>query len=359
MKTKILFAFALNTLFFAPSFAQITVTSSSLAPIGSLVLQANDTTPGPTIVPGTAGTNQVWNFSALHNQKMDTIGIDDAGWTTYAANYTTANVAFAINRTGFYYLQANSTGLYVEGGVGHVPDPANHVIQEHFAPHSPQIEWPADYGGSYIDNHIGTGRAAYNGFGSTIDSVKIKYTTTSTVNLDAWGSITTPLGTFQALRQWRHSTDIDSTWLRQVASSAWSLARTTKDTIDHYTWYTNSATVGYPILSMDYKASTNAASNVTWLFANPKPSGILEQTDESSFSLYPNPASDAITLWLSNPELCTMSVSDMTGRLVCANQLISNNLSTIDIRNLNKGMYFITVTLKNGERVSKKFCVIH
>ena len=62
-----------------------------------------------------------------------------------------------------------------------------------------------------------------------------------------------------------------------------------------------------------------------------------------SFEMYPNPASDVLTVQLpTGTEKAEVSVFDYTGRLV-SSKTISSNDSTLDVQNISKGIYIIRV----------------
>ena len=62
-----------------------------------------------------------------------------------------------------------------------------------------------------------------------------------------------------------------------------------------------------------------------------------------SFEMYPNPASDVLTVQLpTGTEKAEVSVFDYTGRLVSSKTISSNN-STLDVQNISKGIYIIRV----------------
>jgi hypothetical protein len=339
------------------AFAQITVNATDLAPLTTQVYQANDTLAALSIVPGTAGANQTWNFSALHTHKIDTLVFDVPTWTPYSATYPSANVALETNKTGIAYLKNNASGLYAVGAAIHVKDPANHVILAHYAAPTVSIQWPAVFGATYKDSAFITGASAYNGFAG-IDTVKIKNTGRSTYTMDAWGSMQTPFGTFPVLRQHKHTFEIDSTWAHQVNTTGYFLVSSKTDTIDHYTWWTNSSAEGYPVAAMDYKASTAKASNVTWLMTHPTAQGIAEQSTPS-FSVYPNPAAAVIHIRRASAGEVWLSLSDMTGREVLAPSRNSGDFISVSVDELQSGVYFLTLTSANGARSVKKISVQH
>ena len=62
-----------------------------------------------------------------------------------------------------------------------------------------------------------------------------------------------------------------------------------------------------------------------------------------SFSMYPNPVSDVLTVQLpTGTEKAEVGIFDYTGRLV-ASKTISSNGTSIDVNNIAKGIYIIRV----------------
>ncbi|MBR9913654.1 MAG: T9SS type A sorting domain-containing protein [Algicola sp.] len=80
-----------------------------------------------------------------------------------------------------------------------------------------------------------------------------------------------------------------------------------------------------------------------------------EATIETHISIYPNPTKG--TLHISNATnmiIDNVSIYDMRGRLVLSNKPSSNSLNSLDVSQLNAGMYFIEFQMENIA-ISKKF----
>ncbi|HXC04945.1 MAG TPA: hypothetical protein VNZ86_09350, partial [Bacteroidia bacterium] len=196
MKTKLLGLILMTGCFCATSFAQITVNNTNVAPIGDLIKQAQDTMP--TVVAGAPGTNLTWNFSALHNNIVDTLIFEVPGWPPYANPFPTANLAAVQNRTNESFMINNSSGLVTLGAVGMV---GTSQVTETYTPSSMLAKWPSTYGTNYTEHYVISAKLAY--VGSGYDSVRLKNTVHASCNVDAWGSMQTPLGTFPSIRQKR------------------------------------------------------------------------------------------------------------------------------------------------------------
>ncbi len=76
----------------------------------------------------------------------------------------------------------------------------------------------------------------------------------------------------------------------------------------------------------------------------------LNDNNQLLFRLYPNPASDMITVALDNNVLATANIYNLQGQLIAASQS-----STIHITNLKTGMYIIKVTTNDGAVATKQF----
>lgn len=78
--------------------------------------------------------------------------------------------------------------------------------------------------------------------------------------------------------------------------------------------------------------------------------GIIDHDKSAAISIYPNPATESITVkhayaLSSGPVL---QIRDVTGRIVLTSALASNQ-QTLDISGLSAGVYFATVTSKEGQ----------
>ena len=66
----------------------------------------------------------------------------------------------------------------------------------------------------------------------------------------------------------------------------------------------------------------------------------INSFDIENIEVYPNPSTDFISIRNSNVDITHIEVFNTLGQLEFSN---ANNLTTIDIRNLEKGIYFLTL----------------
>jgi hypothetical protein len=80
---------------------------------------------------------------------------------------------------------------------------------------------------------------------------------------------------------------------------------------------------------------------------------VLETSDffNTNFSVYPNPVSDVINISNVNKlELTTATITDVNGRIV---KQVNSVLESINISELNSGIYFLKIKTTQGEGVTK------
>lgn len=71
----------------------------------------------------------------------------------------------------------------------------------------------------------------------------------------------------------------------------------------------------------------------------------VDEVAVSSYSIFPNPATSTVNITSDITEVTEANIYDMTGRCV-KNVVISSNNTTINVEDLNKGIYFININGK-------------
>lgn len=80
----------------------------------------------------------------------------------------------------------------------------------------------------------------------------------------------------------------------------------------------------------------------------------LDTNTVLDFKIYPNPASDIITIESNNTELTSIAVYDILGKEVLSQKELKNN--RIDVSNLNNGVYFLKINA-NRNSITKKIII--
>jgi len=361
MKKTLLSVFLFTTIGIYSASGQITVDSTNIVTVGENVYQAYDSTLTITSI-GSSGANQTWNFSNLGTDRLDTLFFRKKSSQPFAANFPSANMVMTstdpAEDSTWSYLNKSATGLDITGQVTNInstltPIPILIAI----------VGFPITYGTNYSGNWNGTLFTFPIGVDPdgpgplpTIDSMRIRRLTTYSGSIDAWGNVTTPLGTFPSLRQNQTTNNTDSTFT--LANGIWSLISPTvasifgisqiaKDTTNTARWWTNDASARFPLVEIDYNTN-GTLNNANWLQASPTV-GINESTIVSvPFLLYPSPAKDIINIATPLLENATVKIIDITGKEL-TNINFSGNKIRIPITNLDNGIYFYTIYNVNGD----------
>ena len=97
--------------------------------------------------------------------------------------------------------------------------------------------------------------------------------------------------------------------------------------------------------------TTNDGNFKDSCFVTVIPTGI-NKAEATGFKLYPNPASDLITLEFNSQETHTVEITSLNGQLLY-NSRMEGPTHQIDLSSFQKGLYFITVRSRNYVRTEK------
>lgn len=315
--------FTLSLLIFAfvsPSAAQITIGSADLPhandtfrlSIGQITPGINATLTGPAFT---------WDFSQLMptGQRVDSfidesatstvfsIVFIDNSFNTNRANQATGSDDFSlgtfISLTGVFDFFYNSNASYKQVGLGAnvngIPLPIS------FSPHDIIYKFPLNY--PSLDSSA-SGYAV--DLVSTI-GVYYKVDKTRKNDVDGWGSLTTPLGTFNVLRVHTTIVEKDSLYL-DTLGVGFNLPTITSH---EYKWL--GAGQGIPLLQIN----TTAAGAITQILYKDSVRSLvniaeLDQTLED-FKIYPNPSpgTSTISYSLKQSSLVGMELISVDGKV--------------------------------------------
>jgi hypothetical protein len=141
---------------------------------------------------------------------------------------------------------------------------------------------------------------------------------------------------------------------------------TASATADNYTWFVDGVTSAFNTQSIlpntnglytVIATNNNGCVSDTSVGFNYLFTGITAHDVQSGFNMYPNPASDFVTLAISNASNVFVQIYDATGKDVYLNQITNQNnyiRESIDLSNLAEGLYYVKVTY-NGKVKALKF----
>ncbi|MEO0310898.1 MAG: hypothetical protein RIQ89_555 [Bacteroidota bacterium] len=329
-----LFAVILGT----PIWAQITISSADLPQSGDTI-RSSIGTAFAGMDPSLTGANYNWDYSQLGliNQTVDTFVDESVTNPLFAAVFI--NVGFNTNRAN----QATAGPSFTLGGVN-VDDVFNFYFNGNTEYRQPglgatvnQIPLPIIFDQHDIIYHL---PIVYNASDSSNSSYGIDLTSTLGVyygsttkrvnNVDGWGSLTTPLGTFNALRVKTVLTGRDSVF---IDSLGFGFGINRPANIE-YKWLG----IGQKLPLLQINMSQNVVTQIKYrdIYRTPNGQTKLEDANSPQF----NYASFNNKLSWDGPILEHIAIYNLTGQKVYEQNGLLINSITIN-QDFKDGIYLI------------------
>jgi PKD repeat protein len=201
MHMKKINSLLLFTLCFCLAQAQISFLNSDMPVLPWTNAQQEDTSTGINVNFGNAGANQVYNFSSFHKDKLDTTYYT-VPTSTQNATVPNANLS-ATNDHVTYLLGQKTTGFFDFDGLQTNAD--GNTIISNYSQIDTYYKFPTVYNQNFHGTYGGSTTVPGSDFGLSfpVENVRIVNTTTYTDTIDGWGTVKTPIGTYNCLRQKR------------------------------------------------------------------------------------------------------------------------------------------------------------
>ncbi len=290
------------------------------------------------VAPGNSGANQAWDFSSITthttNNNIMTYTITSIP-SSISSQYSNANIFLDYTYGGNIY-NTNSTVFQSYGSYDATSSNNNLIYQDPMD----ILRYPFTYGNSFTDSYNGSQGSKFS-------------KATATVTVDGYGTLSLPMGTFSnVLRVYTHTVGKDST----SSSNQVLFVR------DEYRWYLPGN--HYPILQNTI-GNYGASNYKDLIMLNNISVGISEiRSVIQSFNVYPNPNSGAILnldLNFKKNSEYTIVITDNIGRellSVCSDKGFEGyNFKTIDVSDLESGIYNFGIRLENGSLANKKITI--
>lgn len=327
--------------------AQITITQSDVPVMGAKSVMAVDAS-GKLSPQAASNKAQTWNYLTLGNTQTDTYLFVDPKSTIYGPAFASSNLADSlVFGSGYNFFLSTPAGFY---GTGYGESKYGFSLSIRIRPYFTQMTFPATYGTT--DGGVSKGDTSmainYSPFDSGRAKIVIHYADT----VDAFGTMTTPFGTQNVIRQKHYDVTVDTLW-GHVAHGSWMIYRATTTVSYIYRWYTNAFTNFFVSMQMDH---TNTKDSLIQWFSSGN-LGVDNMTNSKYTSVYPNPCQAQITFNCSAPDAKQVSVFDMTGREL-SRQEMNNGTLIINTSTYSAGMYFYRISDMSGSVLDRgKFIV--
>ncbi|HLP18680.1 MAG TPA: T9SS type A sorting domain-containing protein [Chitinophagales bacterium] len=361
LPTLILLFFSFTTLR-----AQITITENDFA-------NANDTVRmsvaywDPFLDFGATGTNYNWDFSSLdwQSQYVDEYKNTTSVGTTYAITFSNlsfnpyrCNIAKAADNqlttlpivssvfTDGYNFYFKNASFYRQRGIGMkvagfpTPIPMTHADTIY--------RLPIAYGNR---------DSSFSDYLVYVPNLGLYTHRQRRWNeVDGWGTLTTPFGTFDALRVVTEIRGTDSIYVDTLGAGI----KVDGDIIREYKWFGKDQK--NPLLQINTQAGIfgqiQGFEFVTRIIyrdsARFRPTGIWDaQQDEIELRVYPNPASDVFYIAMpADINIATMRVTDISGKLMLERE-INSTIEPVPTTGWSKGVYLLSLQTNKGNAIRK------
>ncbi|MEM9022562.1 MAG: T9SS type A sorting domain-containing protein [Bacteroidota bacterium] len=359
--------------------AQVTIDGSTIAPLNSLAVEGRDNSPAGNLVPGPAGSNQTWNLSGLVESQRDSTLIVDPETLPFNGFFPTANrgLVNVSDDSTWLFMDRSANALLVLGAAG--LEANGDTVALGFD--VPLITFPSTMGTTYSESGDPIVLVTLDALGldpdgagphPALDSIRVLANRATDSEMDGWGTLQTPLGTFNVVRQ--HAFDIAvEEWQMLVAGSAtWETISAEvgvvimedplqRDTQEVYRWWTDDPNHGFPVATLEMGPGNVVAAG-TWLRAplsaadgiSPLP-GIAPVSvstigPASKVQVYPNPTTGRLFIEVGQEKAQSLEVSDITGKHVATFPL--NGRNTVDVAAWAPGMYFYRIRDVAGRMIA-------
>lgn len=340
MKSKLpLLAFMMLAVI-ANAFSQIVIERSDMPQIGYQVITGYD--ENTVFQIGEAGANQTWNFGNAMADSYDTSvylsplqvpnhelfpEADIVGYASLNDSYSSIFLNDVGNDMAILGMDANIilwAGVYTAFHSFFNP-PQWLQLPYHYEDNHTATFTETSYGGAYADGML-------NDSSMSVSHINM------TLVIDAWGTITTPAGTFQVLRSKTTESSVDS--LFSWVDNSWQFMSVNQFSYISYDWIAKD--YGY-VASLTTDGST--ATGLTFMISQTMVNNSNIQVPENQLTVFPNPATDHITISATvQPD--KVNIYNINGQL----QITSTNQKVIDVSDLSQGVYIVKAI--KGNQVS-------
>lgn len=316
--------------------AQITIHDTDLLKF-HVTYKMNNAFMSTGIDTGSAGVNQVWDYSDLKTVYSDTFKIVSRGSLPAGISLPGNKVLVKVNHDGnyeFYSLAYNELLSY-----GTILAKTMKIQNK---PAEVKLKFPAEYG----QIHMGEFRNNYSyylgddtsSFG--IDSLRHRASVSYSYVIDGWGKLITPSGAFDVLRQralYRKNDTLDlfvkniNQWIPDYDI--------TEELETRYIYWSNEFYL--PLAIMNDFGNTGSIQEASWLQADIT-TDIVDINTSENMKVYPNPAENLVYIELNNSEITEICLMDASGKIL-QQYAIATGKTSIDISGLASGVYYITI----------------
>lgn len=251
--------------------------------------------------PGPAGASLTWDFSPISFSRVGTLHVSQPSGTPFASSFPSANHVLtlypSVGSPSYSYFNVGGTQMEIQAySISSTGSSTDYSMNPRTT-----MKFPMAFNDSVTD--------LWQGGASAPAPVTVKY--------DAYGTLITPTSTYNNVVR-----------IKETYSNG-----------SDYQWYTTNPMAN--VMSYYHQ------SNSLFYFDINNSTAIGEAGKNAAMMLFPNPAENETTLIIGDLNTQVMlNVYDLTGKMVKQLSIVTT-VTTIDLSDMNAGMYFYSITRDN------------
>ncbi len=343
MKQILSFAISLVSIgSFAQNAQTVTIINSNDVAYPGFQYQYYTDTTTSNFDPGLGGTGWTTDFTSLLLDETEVLSIVDIAQTPLASVYPLADLVIS-NSNGMLGVAANTANAF--SIVDEINPAFQGLINFHYTQPDTMLNYSVALYDEWTDNssyYMSMYFGADPGNGTIADSMRLISTKQEHTIVDGEGTCITEAGTYTALRMLTTTTSTD--FVEFYQNGTWvSFGVMGQSSTQTYTWWAKNTGLWLALCEID--GSTGEIMSVSRLASLTTTTEISESSNLPAVKLYPNPASDFITIESAIND-SQLEITDVTGRVV-KSVPINSTVTTFSVADLSAGMYTYTITGTN------------
>ncbi len=301
--------------------------------------------------PGPSGSNVTWDFSNLQNDgtPFSWSALSSVG-TTYQDSFPLATHLYqALSQDGnteffhFYHLDGTSNTWNYDGSVNLTNSGQDTVF--HLLNSDPKgiLSFPFTFNDAFTDSFSGMSHISVGG-----NAFSQSRSGSTTVTADGFGTLQTPAGSFSNVLR-VHTVE--------TLTDMFMGFPTSQQTIHRWSWYAENEK--YLLLHIDsivvQPTSGPATTTISMFYRNSTITSVEPGAETLSFTCYPNPARDRLTVQSAKGDLqgTTILVTDLTGKTVRTYSPFRGDRADLSLQGLVPGIYLLRISSPEGLHTQK------
>lgn len=338
------------------TFSQITITSADMPNANDSIVLSTANIAGVTVAPG--GVGMIWDYSTLVPtlQRYDKYDSPFTFTAPFNLLFNPTNTSYG--RDNYQFTSVSLPGLTLTDAYDFIKETSSQLKQVGIGYTMNGTPVPFTYSSADIIykfpmNYADVDSCVYK-FGLPFPIPSLGYfgeTGTRHTTVDGWGDITTPFGTFNALKITSVIDAVDTIY----ASSFGFGTNIPRPRRYEYKWLANG--MKSPVLQINATeiGGTPVINDIQFvdsLRSDVPHVGVTEMNTDNPINVYPNPASNYVIVSTLNAEKGSIIISTILGEVVYEENF-NGIQNKIDIENFSNGIYFVTLKTKNKGSTQK------